>query len=121
MAAQQTATPARERWSTEAGARDVAWLDIPADARRDREFEIDCQFIVKTRPDAVAPWHAMRVTVDGALEWSRRIDTHNPGSTDSLDYRFRRVVPPGQSLRVAVTTSVRAALRVALTIRAEED
>jgi len=112
---------APERWATDAGTRDVATLTIPADAKSDRCFEIDCRFVVRRRDDAVGAWHAMKVTADGALEWQRRIPTSNPGSTDSLDLRFRRELPAGRALRIVATTELHGALRVGLTIRAEED
>lgn len=111
---------APERWSVHAPAHDVASLDIPADLARDRSFEIDCRFVVQRRAGAADAQHAMKVYVDGSLEWSRRIDTSNPDATDSLDYRFRRHLPSGQALRVAVTTEVRGAVRVSLSMEAEE-
>ena len=112
----------REHWSVRADAADVAVLDIPADLRRERRFEIDCRFVVRTRED-VAPgaWHAMRVSVDGAQEWSRRIDTANPGASDSLDVHFRRDLPAGRPLRIVATTEVGGgAQRVSLAIEADE-
>ncbi|WKB53442.1 hypothetical protein [Eleftheria terrae] len=113
---------AREHWSVDAGSRDVATLVIPADAQRDRRFEIACRFVVARRggPEDDA-WHSLRIDVDGALEWSRQLATENPGSTDSLDYRFRRTVPSGQPLRITAKTAVRHAERRELIIEAEED
>ena len=35
-----------ERWRASAGARDVVRLDIPADAQRERTFEIFCCLVV---------------------------------------------------------------------------
>jgi len=111
----------REGWSVRVDAGDVAVLDIPADLKRERRFEIDCRFIVRSREDATGAWHAMRVSVDGAQEWSRRIDTANPGASDSLDVHFRRDVPAGKPLRIVATTEVGlGAARVALVIEAEE-
>lgn len=106
-----------EHWSAEAGARDVVRLDIPADALRDRSFEIDVRLAVRTaRSDAT---HAMRVLVDGALEWSRSAPTH-PGG-DSLDLRLRRHVPAGRPLRLTATCELKGAVRTALSISADED
>jgi hypothetical protein len=108
-----------EHWQTDAGERDVAVLTIPPDAQRDRRFDVFCRFVVSARDDARAQ-HAMRVEVDGALEWTRRLPTGNPGHTDSLDYRFRRSVPAGQALRIVVKTEVQGARRVGLSIEADE-
>jgi hypothetical protein len=80
-----------ERWVTDAGARDVARLDIPSDAYRDRTFEVSCSFFV-SHVGAGGATHALHILVNGVQ--------------DSLDYRFRRSVPMGQPLRLTATTSV---------------
>lgn len=118
----QEAEGPREHWSVRADGGDVATLDIPADSRRERRFEIDCRFVVRTREEAPpGAWHAMRVSVDGAQEWSRRIETANPGASDSLDVHFRRDVPSGKPLRIVATTEVGGgAQRVSLVIEADE-
>jgi hypothetical protein len=108
-----------ERWATDAGERDVAVLAIPPDALRDRRFDVSCRFVVAARGDGPAR-HGMRVEVNGAQEWARRLPTENPGHTDSMDYRFRRDVPAGQGLRVVVKTEAHGARRIALSIEAEE-
>ena len=106
-----------EHWSAEAGARDVVRLDIPADALRERTFEIYVRLAVRTaRSDAT---HALLVLVDGALEWSRSLATH-PGD-DSLDLRLRRRVAAGRPLRLSATCALRGAVRVALSITADEE
>ena len=106
-----------ERWSADAGHRDVVKLDIPADALRERRFEIFCRLVVRgARSDAS---HGMRVLVDGALEWSRSVPT-DPGGSDSLDLRLCRTVPPGRPLRLSATCELRGAQRVRLSIDAEE-
>ncbi len=110
---------ALERWRADAGTGDVATLTIPADARRPRRFEIDCRFVVARK--APGARHGMRVEVDGALEWTRRAPTENPGDTDSTDYHFRRDIPAGRTLRIVVKTDAKLAQRVALTIEAEEN
>ena len=110
--------PKPERWRIDVGDADVATLVIPADSLRTRRFEIDCRLVViQVAADAT---HGMRVDVDGDLEWTRRASTENPGHTDSMDYHFRRELPPGRSLRIVVKTQARQARRVALTIEAEE-
>ena len=78
------------------------------------------RMVVRGLESAPSPWHEMRVTVDGAREWSRRIPTANPGSTDTLDYRFRRTVGVGQPLRLTVHSAVQGALRVGLRVEADE-
>ena len=118
-AAAPTAEPGKpERWRTDAGDADVATLVIPADAVRTRRFEIDCRLVVA--PLAAGAQHAMRVDVDGALEWTRRAPTENPGQTDSMDYHFRRELPAGRPLRIVVKTEAQQARRMRLTIEAEE-
>src|SRR6218665_4159642 len=94
-----------ERWSADAGAGDVARLDIPPDAHRDRTFEIACSFVVAYRGDDVSAWHELRVLANGAQEWQRRVPTH-PGGRDSLDMRFRRTVPLGEPLRLGAPRAV---------------
>ena len=110
-----------EQWMVKLDAADVATLDIPADLKRERRFEIDCRFVVRARDAAALPEHAMRVTVNGALQWSRRIATNTSSSSDSLDVHFSRTVPAGQALRIVATTEVQEALRVSLQIEALED
>jgi hypothetical protein len=107
-----------ERWRIDAGDADVATLVIPADAARTRRFEIDCRLVVA--PLSAGAQHGMRVDVDGALEWTRRAPTENPGASDSMDYHFRRELPPGRPLRIVVKTQARQARRLRLVIEAEE-
>lgn len=108
-----------EHWDVRCPGADVAVLVIPADARRERRFEITCRFVVARRGDASAT-HAMTVEVNGAHEWSREAATANAGHTDSLDYHFRRDVPAGQEVRIVAKTRVDGAQRVDLAIEAEE-
>jgi hypothetical protein len=118
MALKKAAPQRPERWAVDAGERDVARLDIPADLHRDRQFEISCLFMVTSRGDDAR--HALKLLVDGAQQWSRRVDTH-PGPHDSLETRFRRVVPAGVPLRLTAITEAHHAARLRLTIVAEED
>jgi hypothetical protein len=108
-----------ERWAADSGTRDVVRLDIPADAQRERTFEIYVRLLVANRSGRRDATHALRVLVDGALEWSRSAPTHPDGS-DSLDLRLRRSVPPGRPLRLSATCELRGAQRQRLSIEAEE-
>lgn len=110
---------APERWSAESEGRELLKLDIPPDAVRDRTFEISCSLQVQAR-DAGEAWHGLKVLVDGAQEWARRVPTHADGR-DSLDVRFRKTVPAGRPLRLAVRTELHRAAPVSLQLMAEEE
>jgi len=114
------ADSAPEHWSADSGYRDVAQLDLPADAQRERRFEIFCHLVVSNKAGRTGATHGMRVLVNGALEWARTVPTHANG-TDSLDLRLRRTVPVGQPLRVSATCELQGSQRVSLTISADED
>ncbi|MDP1650229.1 MAG: hypothetical protein Q8M01_18790 [Rubrivivax sp.] len=107
-----------ERWAVDAGAADIATLDISPSAHRRRVFAIDVRFVVRASATGPAAWQALSVELDGVREWSRRIDTH--GQTDALDYHCRRVLEIGQALRVRAVTKLGGAQRLRLLIEAEE-
>lgn len=109
---------AAERWAVDAGAADIATLDIPPSAHRRRVFDIDVRFVVRASAADPAAWQALSVELDGVREWSRRIETH--GQTDALDYHCRRVLEIGQALRVRAVTTLGSAQRVRLLIEADE-
>ncbi len=109
-----------EKWSAGSGDRNVVRLDIPADALRERCFEIFVQLVVRSRAGRDDANHALRVLVDGALEWQRSAATHADGG-DSLDLRLRRVVPAGRPLRLSATCELSSSQRVSLTITADEE
>lgn len=119
-AAHAAASSAAEKWSADSGHGDVARLDIPADALRERHFEVFCHLVVSNKAGRTDATHGMRVLVNGALEWQRSVPTQTEGQ-DSLDLRLRRSVPAGQPLRVTATCELRYAQRVHLTISADED
>jgi hypothetical protein len=119
-AASTPADARREHWTADAGERDVAVLAIPPHAQRERRFEIFCRLEVANKAGHVDATHALRVHVDGALEWSRSVPTH-PGGSDSLDLHLRRTVPAGQALRVTASAETCRSTRLRLTIAAEED
>jgi hypothetical protein len=111
---------AAERWRIDAGEADVATLDIPPALGRTRRFEVDVRLVVQCPDPPAGAWHALTVEVDGRRQWARRIPTHNPGQTDSLDYHCRIDLPEGAALRVRALASMGRALRRRLQIEAEE-
>jgi hypothetical protein len=108
-----------EKWSADSGERDVVRLDIPADALHERTFEIFVHLVVSNRAARDGATHALRVMVDGALEWQRSVPTHADG--DALDLRLRRVVPAGRPLRLNATCELKGSQRVSLSITADEE
>lgn len=108
-----------ERWVAETQGRGLLKLDIPPDAARTRTFEISCSLQVQAGEGQDA-WHGLKVLVDGAQQWARRVPTHESGR-DSLDVRFRRMVEPGQPLRLSVQAELHRAAPVTLQLVAEEE
>ena len=115
---QARSTP--ERWAVLGGDAAATTLTIPADARRERRFEIGCAVTVGVPEDAVAAWLEVTVQANTTLQWRRRADAHNPGAWDGLDYRFQHSVPVGQALRVTVSVRGQGVRRRSLSIEAEE-
>lgn len=109
-----------ERWSLDAGDATTATLVVPADARRERRFEIACALTVAVPQDTRSPWHGMTVLANGTQQWRRQGPAHNAGAWDGLDYRFARDVPVGQTLRITVTTAGQGVRRRTLVIEADE-
>jgi hypothetical protein len=114
------ADPAPERWQLQAGDAATATLTIPADARRERRFEIACAATVAVPADVASPWLQMTVQANGTQQWQRRTPAHNPGAWDGLDYRFSRIVGVGQTLRVTVSVAGQGVRRRSLDIEADE-
>ncbi len=112
--------PTAEQWQVHVGDADVATLRIPPVPDRTRRLHIDVRFVVQCPADGSAAWHAMTVEVNGRREWSRQIETSNPGQTDSLDYHFRIDVAVAAALRVRAMTRVHGAVRRRLVIEAGE-
>lgn len=108
-----------ERWRVDVADRAIARLDVPPHASRERVFEIDVRFVVKAGAGR-SPQHGLRVLVDGAQEWARRVPTAR-GGDDSLEWRQRRTVGVGQPLRIQALTEVQQALRLLLVISAVEE
>jgi hypothetical protein len=113
--------PRAEHWLRDAGAADVATLDIPASMQIKRVFNIDVRFVVRAPPPPAEAWHALTIELNGVNEWTRRIATHGLSATDSLDYHCRRELGVGQALRIRAMTQVGGAQRQRLVIEAEEE
>jgi hypothetical protein len=109
-----------ERWTLQADDAPSAVLVIPADGKRQRQFEIAIAVSVGVPADAHEPWLQLTVMAGGALQWKRRVPAHNPGDYDGLDYRFRRSVPVGQALRIQVAVAGAGVRRRTLFIEADE-
>lgn len=109
-----------ERWVVDAGDAAQALLLIPADLHRERRFEIACAMTVRCGDDLDGAWHEMTVLANGALQWQRRIASHNPGSFDGLDYRFARTLAVGEALRLVLRCACRGVSRQRLLIEADE-
>ena len=113
--------PTPERWALTAGDAATATLHIPADAQRERRFEIACAATVAVPEEApAAAWLQLTVQAGGVRQWRRRLPAHNRGAFDGLDYRFSRSVPVGQALRVTVSVAGQGVRRRTLIIEAEE-
>lgn len=109
-----------ERWRAEGAGAALLRLEIPPHASRERVFDISCALVVKLREDRADAWHRLAVQADGRREWDHRVQTRNPGATDSLEMHFRRRVPVGEALRLLVTADVNLCQRVSLVIEADE-
>ncbi len=116
----ERATGQPEHWSTDGGNAATVVLHIPADAQRERDFEIAVAMTVRPHATAKAPSHELKVFADGELQWSRRIQTNQPAEYDSLDYRFSRRVPVGRALRLQVHADCRGGQRLKTVIEADE-
>ena len=112
--------PKAEQWRLSADDDATATLVIPADARRERRFEIACAITVGVPEEGPAGWLQMTVQANGAKEWQRRVPAHNPGAWDGLDYRFSRSVPVAHTLRITVSVAGQGVRRRSLDIEAEE-
>ncbi len=112
--------PKPEHWQLKASDAATATLVIPADARRERRFEIACAVTVGVPQEEPHGWLQVTVQANGAKEWQRRTAANNPGAWDGLDYRFSRNVPVAQALRVTVSVTGQGVRRRSLDIEADE-
>jgi hypothetical protein len=111
-----------ERWAVAAGDAARAQLRIPADARRERRFEIAVAMTVQLPADGdpARAWHQLTVHADGKQQWQRRAPTHNPGEFDGLELRFRHSVPVGRELVITAAVASQGVRRRSLAIEADE-
>jgi len=109
-----------ERWQLDGGDAATATLSIPADARRERRFEIACAVTVGVPEQTASPWLQVTVQANGTQLWRHRVPAHNPGAWDGLDYRFSRSVAVGHTLRVTVSVAGQGVRRRTLLIEADE-
>jgi hypothetical protein len=110
-----------ERYVLNAGPVSTATLNIPADEKRARQFEIACAMTVTMAGDNLAAaWHQMTVRLNGLQQWQRRSPTHNPDAWDGMDYRVRHTVPVGQGLLVNVQLGGQHVMCRSLVIEADE-
>lgn len=114
-------TAVAEHWRRDAGGDSVAVLDIPGLVERARVFDIDVTLVVDAPTVASSAWHELSVEFDGQRQWARRIDTRNPGQTDSLEYHQQVRLAPEEALRVRAQARVQGARIRQLLIEARED
>lgn len=116
-----TGKPARpERWAARGDDAAVLKLEIPPDLVRERTFEISCAMTVRPVAGAESPWHELRVSADGEIQWSRRIATARGEPYDGLDVRFRRTLAPGQRLVLLAQVNGAGVRRRSLELEADE-
>lgn len=109
-----------ERWSARGAESAVLKLEIPPDLARERTFEISCAMTVKPVAGAESPWHELRVSADGEIQWTRRISTAASEPYDGLEMRFRRTLAPGQRLVLLAQVAGSGVRRRTLDLEAEE-
>jgi hypothetical protein len=112
--------PQPEAWQMDAGSDPIAVLSIPGLLSRARVFDIDVTLWVDVPSDAAGAWHELRVEFDGQQQWSRRIPSHNPGETDSLEYHQRVCLETEQALRVRAVVKMRDSRIRRLLVEARE-
>lgn len=117
----QRPTAPSEHWRRDAGTDSVAVLDIPGLVERARVFDVDITLLVDVPVTPGGAWHELSVEFDGQRQWSRRIDSRNPGQTDGLEYHQQVRLAPEQALRVRAQARVHGARIRQLLIEARED
>lgn len=108
-----------EYWEYDAGTDSVALLVIPGALTRTRVFDIDVTLVVRV-PASGRASHSLSVEVDGRRLWGRRVDSHNPGDTDGLEYHHRLTLAPGPDCRVRARAETQGTRVAQLRIEARE-
>lgn len=109
-----------ERWSASTATEPILRLTIPADAARERRFEISVGLDVRADDSAPRAHHALKVFADGELQWQRRIATARGESWDSLQWRAARSVAVGRPLVLQAQATLEGGRLLRLQIEAEE-
>jgi len=107
-----------EYWKYDAGTDSVAALVIPAALGRERTFDLDATLLVHVLPEIGESWLELTVEVDGKRVWARRIPSHNPGETDSLEYHCRLAVKAEADCRVRAKANCKGARVASLILEA---
>ncbi len=109
-----------EHWQATTTTDRILRLSIPADAARERRFEISVMLNVRAVDSATRPQHALKVFADGELQWQRQIATARGESWDSLEWRAARTVAVGRPLVLQAEAKFEGARLLRLQVEAEE-
>ncbi|MGE0100186.1 MAG: hypothetical protein AB7S86_17735 [Hydrogenophaga sp.] len=109
-----------EYWKYDAGTDSVAFLVIPAALGRSRTFDLDATLRVSVPAEVSEGSHELTVEVDGRRVWARRVPSHNPGETDSLEYHCRLAIEAGADGRVRAKASCKGSRVLSLVLEARE-
>lgn len=109
-----------EHWHSE-GADGVAVLSIPGLNGRPRVFDVDASLTVDVPEEPANAWLELTVEFDGQRQWSRRIQAHNPGQTDSLDYHQSIRLEAEQGIRIRAVAQLHGVRLRQLLLEARED
>ncbi|GAA6141072.1 hypothetical protein NBRC116584_08900 [Hydrogenophaga sp. 5NK40-0174] len=82
---------------------------------------MDVTLLVNVPEGANGAWHELTVEFDGLTQWTRRVESHNAGSTDGLDYHQRVRLEVEQDLRVRAMVRAAGVAVKQLVIEAVED
>lgn len=103
----------------------MAVLHVPGLNERARVFDIDVTLEVDVPAGVVVgdhgAWHELTVEFDGSVQWSRRVNSHNPGATDGLDYHRRVRLDAEMDLRIRALVKTRGVSIRRLCVEAREE